>query len=143
MSERAEMPYTACPLLAPTAYSRLATPYQRIIEPNPTLVVTGFKKRSQRNHVLGPEQSGYRSSSYLHRRRRLVGPRSSGRSGRVSWLPGNRIPDNSGLSRLASNSQHRLSDRRCNDALDQRFRTSSAADRQTLPNSDYFHHCLR
>jgi hypothetical protein len=129
--------------LPSTAYSRLSTPYQRIIEPNPSLVLTGFKKRSQGNHVLGPEQSKYRSSPYLHRRRRPVGPRSDGRAGRVSWLSGNRIPCHSGLSRMASNSLHRLSDRRRNDAHDQRFRTSTIADRQRLSNSDYFYHGLR
>jgi hypothetical protein len=121
----------------------IGPPYQRIIEPTPTLVLLPLRKRTQTNHVLGQKQSAYRSSLHLHRRRRLVGPRSNGGSGGVGRVPGTRIQFNSGLSRLDSHCQRCLSDRRSNDAIDQWFRTASAADRQTLSNSNYFHHCLR
>lgn len=147
---RGNAPLYVCPplgswLLAPLPHPSLSIgpPYQRIIEPTPTLVLMPLRKRTQTNHVLGQEQSAYRSSPHLHRRRRLVGPRSNSGSAGVGWVPGTRIQFNSGLSRLASHCQRGLRDRRSNNAIDRWFRTASAADRPTLSNSNYFHHCLR
>jgi hypothetical protein len=137
-------PFPPHPLLAPPLLTPYSPPIPRYYRNQPEHGANAVERNGLKtNHVLGQEQSAYRSSPHLHRRRRLVGPRSNRGADGVDWVSGSRIQFNRRLPGMASHCQRRLPSRRCNDAVDQWFRTSSAADRQSVSYSNYFYHRLR